>query len=154
METMFLFKKKSQTKVRMKLVTTPMTRKNLQARASKTAISMRVLSRSIFAFGFLTVIDLIFSRHCVGAGESEDSTASCGIQTRDYDVPLRIGTLFVVLATSAIGVFAPILLMKLPFASINGVVSTVIKQFGTGIIISTAFVHVSGSQSYMKNSCL
>jgi zinc transporter 1/2/3 len=49
----------------------------------------------------------------------------------------------VILVTSAIGVFAPIVLLKLPFASINGVVSTVIKQFGTGIIISTAFIHVS-----------
>lgn len=58
-------------------------------------------------------------------------------------MPLRIGTLFVILVTSAIGVFAPIVLLKLPFASINGVVSTVIKQFGTGIIISTAFIHVS-----------
>lgn len=84
------------------------------------------------------------SRHCVGAGESEgSSTPSCGIQTRDYDVPLRIGTLFVILVTSAIGVFAPMLLAKLPFAAINSVVMTVIKQFGTGIIIATAFVHVS-----------
>ncbi|KAJ5337813.1 hypothetical protein N7452_004541 [Penicillium brevicompactum] len=93
--------------------------------------------------------------HCVGAGASEDSHASCGIQTRDYDVPLRVGTLFVILVTSAIGVFAPILLMKLPFASINGVVSTVIKQFGTGIILSTAFVHLYTHANLMfTNECL
>lgn len=79
----------------------------------------------------------------MGEGESEGSShESCGIQTRGYDVPLRIGTLFVVLVTSAIGVFAPILLLKLPFAAVNAVFSTVIKQFGTGIIIATAFVHV------------
>ncbi|OQE07538.1 hypothetical protein PENVUL_c013G09800 [Penicillium vulpinum] len=81
--------------------------------------------------------------HCVSEGESETSASSCGIQARDYNVPLRIGTLFVVLVTSGIGVFAPILLMKLPYASINGVVSTVIKQFGTGIILATAFIHAS-----------
>ncbi|OGE58595.1 hypothetical protein PENARI_c001G09645 [Penicillium arizonense] len=94
--------------------------------------------------------------HCVSEGESEeDSHASCGIQTRDYDVPLRIGTLFVVLVTSAIGVFAPILLLKLPFASINGVVSTIIKQFGTGIIIATAFVHLYTHANLMfTNECL
>lgn len=57
-------------------------------------------------------------------------------------MPLRIGTLFVVLVTSSIGVFLPTLLVKLPSAKINGVVSTVIKQFGTGVILSTAFVHV------------
>jgi zinc transporter 1/2/3 len=81
----------------------------------------------------------------VGEGESEggSSGASCGVRSRDYDIPLRIGTLFVVLVTSSIGVFAPMLLMKLPSASINGVVSTVIKQFGTGIIIATGFIHVS-----------
>lgn len=88
-------------------------------------------------------------RHCVGAGESEGSSEpSCGIQTRDYDVPLRIGTLFVILVTSAIGVFAPMLLAKLPFAAINGVVMTIIKQFGTGIIIGTAFVHVSRDSKF------
>lgn len=48
-----------------------------------------------------------------------------------------------ILVTSAIGVFAPILLSKLPFAAVNAWISVVIKQFGTGIIISTAFVHVS-----------
>ncbi|CAI7631509.1 uncharacterized protein N7487_004574 [Penicillium crustosum] len=94
--------------------------------------------------------------HCVGAGESEESsTTSCGIKARDYDIPLRIGTLFVVLVTSSIGVFAPILLMKLPFASINGVVSTVIKQFGTGIIIATGFIHLYTHANLMfTNECL
>ncbi|CAI7641889.1 unnamed protein product [Penicillium discolor] len=94
--------------------------------------------------------------HCVGAGESEESsTPSCGIKARDYDIPLRIGTLFVVLVTSSIGVFAPILLMKLPSASINGVVSTVIKQFGTGIIIATGFIHLYTHANLMfTNECL
>ncbi|KAJ5389740.1 uncharacterized protein N7496_000808 [Penicillium cataractarum] len=94
--------------------------------------------------------------HCVSAGESEESShQSCGIQTRDYNVPLRIGTLFVVLITSAIGVFAPIILSKLPFASMNSVVSTILKQFGTGIIIATAFVHLYTHASLMfTNECL
>ncbi|KAJ5774154.1 hypothetical protein N7457_009050 [Penicillium paradoxum] len=94
--------------------------------------------------------------HCVGEGESEGrSESSCTTNARDYDVPLRIGTLFVVLATSAIGVFAPILLMKLPSARINGVISTVIKQFGTGIIIATAFIHLYTHANLMfTNECL
>ncbi|RLL93675.1 hypothetical protein CFD26_103178 [Aspergillus turcosus] len=95
--------------------------------------------------------------HCVGAGESESgsSTKSCGMRSRDYDVPLRIGTLFVVLVTSSIGVFLPMLLVKLPFAKVNAVVSTVIKQFGTGIILSTAFVHLYTHANLMfTNECL
>lgn len=61
---------------------------------------------------------------------------------REYDVPLRIGTLFVVLVTSAIGVFAPLLLIKLPMKAFSPIISTMIKQFGTGVVMSTAFVHV------------
>ncbi|KAG0159088.1 hypothetical protein PDIDSM_6608 [Penicillium digitatum] len=94
--------------------------------------------------------------HCVGEGQSEGHNApSCGLKARDYDIPPRIGTLFVVLVTSSIGVFAPILLMKLPFASINEVVATVIKQFGTGIIIATGFIHLYTHASLMfTNECL
>ncbi|KAF4150838.1 hypothetical protein CNMCM8927_005487 [Aspergillus lentulus] len=95
--------------------------------------------------------------HCVGAGESESGSSqkSCGLRSRDYDVPLRIGTLFVVLVTSSIGVLLPMLLVKLPSAKINGVVSTVIKQFGTGVILSTAFVHLYTHANLMfTNECL
>lgn len=46
------------------------------------------------------------------------------------------------LVTSGIGVFAPMLLAKMPFRTLNTLVSTGIKQFGTGVIIATAFVHV------------
>lgn len=136
MAMMCLSQKKLQMKAARKRANT--TTKNPQVAVDKIAISMLVLSRFISILVFICT-NQRFERHCVG-GEGK---SSCGIQTRDYNVPLRIGTLFVILATSAIGVFAPILLMKLPFASINGVVATVIKQFGTGIIISTAFVHVS-----------
>ena len=107
--------------------------------AISTPASSKLKTRSInFSF-------LLTTRHCVGAGESESSSSSksCGTQDRKYDVPLRIGTLFVVLVTSAIGVFAPMLLAKLPFKSLNAMISTGVKQFGTGVIMATAFVHVS-----------
>jgi zinc transporter 1/2/3 len=98
----------------------------------------------VFQLPEFPVLILTYPRHCVGAGESESESShkSCGIQSRDYDVPLRIGTLFVVLVTSSTGVLLPMLLAKLPSAKVNGVISTVIKQFGTGVILSTAFVHV------------
>lgn len=46
------------------------------------------------------------------------------------------------LATSAIGVFSPILIAS--YVSPKHPVFTILRQFGTGVIISTAFVHVSG----------
>lgn len=56
---------------------------------------------------------------------------------------LRVGSLFIVLVTSAIGVLAPLLLHKLVIGSIGANILMAVKQFGTGIIISTAFIHVS-----------
>lgn len=84
--------------------------------------------------------------HCVGADE-EEGGASCETTHRDYNVPLRIGLLFVLLVTSGIGVFLPILLGRFNFGWAE-ITLVVMKQFGTGIIISTAFVHVSTAFHY------
>ena len=84
--------------------------------------------------------------HCVAAGESESSTSSslsCDVRTREYNIPVRVGTLFAILVTSSIGVFGPIFLNQMPLGAVSGIVLSMLKQFGTGVIISTAFVHVS-----------
>ena len=103
--------------------------------------------RSLFALAN------ILRRHCVGDGESEHggdseggesggaSSSRCETQSRDYDVGLRVGLLFVILATSGLGVFGPILLHRWMPNKLN-LVFVVLKQFGTGIIISTALIHV------------
>lgn len=49
-------------------------------------------------------------RHCVGAGEEEsesEGSKSCASVDREYNVPLRIGLIFAVLATSALGTEPP-----------------------------------------------
>lgn len=93
-------------------------------------------------------------RHCVpvGVSQSENSSISCELPEREYDIPLRIGTLFVVLFASALGVFSPIFLAHLSQWKINALVFTVGKQFGTGVIISTAFVHVGRKPSVVFDS--
>ncbi|KAJ6440960.1 Zinc/iron permease [Purpureocillium lavendulum] len=93
--------------------------------------------------------------HCVGDGESEGGgKPQCDKVSRDYNVPLRVGLLFAILATSALGVFGPILLTKFLPNKLN-VAFTILKQFGTGIIISTAFVHLYTHASLMLgNKCL
>lgn len=74
---------------------------------------------------------------------------------RDYNKGMRIGMIFVILVTSGIGVFAPLILTKLPMGNtMLGNVLMVVKQFGTGIIISTAFIHVSRAERHSKyDSC-
>ncbi|EKJ78673.1 hypothetical protein FPSE_01161 [Fusarium pseudograminearum CS3096] len=101
--------------------------------------------------------------HCTGGsghGSSEtgeavsSSSSACQPRKRDYDVGLRVGLLFVILATGALGVFGPILLHKMMPSKLN-VVLIVLKQFGTGIIISTAFVHLYTHAFLMfSNQCI
>ena len=100
-----------------------------------------------------------------------DGPRSCKRTDREYNIPLRIGLLFAILVTSSfgeslnlerlatrerererervretdksgcVGVFAPILLARyLPSAGKSTLV--ILKQFGTGVIISTSLVHV------------
>ncbi|KAL6408276.1 hypothetical protein AUP68_08131 [Ilyonectria robusta] len=91
--------------------------------------------------------------HCTG-GNSEESTATCERKDRDYNISIRIGMLFVVLAASSIGVFGPILMATFTPVKSN-LFLIVLKQFGTGVIISTAFVHLYTHASMMlTNECL
>ncbi|KAK8039057.1 zinc/iron transporter protein [Apiospora rasikravindrae] len=94
--------------------------------------------------------------HCVGAGQSEASaaTASCGRRDRDYDVPLRIGLLFAILVAGCLGAAFPILITPVLPKKYSGIM-VVFKQFGTGVIISTAFVHLFTHAFLMfGNECL
>ncbi|KAG6031337.1 hypothetical protein E4U41_007607 [Claviceps citrina] len=93
--------------------------------------------------------------HCVGDGESGGSSQpDCGVAKRDYNVGLRVGLLFVIMTTSALGVFAPIFLHNILPKKLS-LLFTILKQFGTGIIISTAFVHLFVHASLMfGNKCL
>ncbi|EAQ91383.1 hypothetical protein CHGG_03318 [Chaetomium globosum CBS 148.51] len=77
--------------------------------------------------------------HCVG-GNVDESASRCERIDRDYNIPLRIGALFVVLIATSIGVYGPILVAAI-LPPKTSLISAVLKQFGTGVIISTAFVH-------------
>ncbi len=84
------------------------------------------------------VCDTDLPRHCTGGSSS--SAQSCARVDRDYNIRLRVGLLFVMLVTSSIGVFTPILVAS--YISPKHAIFTVLRQFGTGVIISTAFIHV------------
>ncbi|KPM40895.1 hypothetical protein AK830_g5634 [Neonectria ditissima] len=93
--------------------------------------------------------------HCTGGDSaSAESESTCEAPSRDFNIGLRVGLLFVILATSAIGVFGPILLHRIMPSKVN-LVFIVLKQFGTGIIVSTAFVHLFTHAFLMfSNECM
>lgn len=83
------------------------------------------------------------------------STETCERTDRDYNIPLRIGLLFVVLVTSALGVLGPMFINKLFKLSTDSIIFMILKQFGTGVIISTAFVHlITHAELMWSNECL
>ncbi|PHH81812.1 hypothetical protein CDD82_7797 [Ophiocordyceps australis] len=93
--------------------------------------------------------------HCVGGGqEPEAQQPQCGATKREYNVGLRVGLLFAIMASSALGVFGPILLHRVLPQKLN-VAFVILKQFGTGIILSTAFVHLYTHANLMlTHKCL
>ncbi|KXJ87931.1 hypothetical protein Micbo1qcDRAFT_178579 [Microdochium bolleyi] len=97
--------------------------------------------------------------HCTGPPPPDDlptSPSRCSKVDQNYDIPMRLLFVFVVLMGSAIGVFVP-LLLDTPKTSRNSPsrVTIALKQCGTGVIISTAFVHLFTHANLMfTNECL
>ncbi|KAM7194671.1 hypothetical protein V8F20_007863 [Naviculisporaceae sp. PSN 640] len=90
--------------------------------------------------------------HCTG-GSGEAVAQTCERVDREYNIPLRIGLIFAMLATSTLGVYLPI--FAISFIRPDNIVFTIMRQFGTGIIISTAFVHLFIHANLMfQNDCL
>ncbi|KAK0115635.1 hypothetical protein ONS95_000094 [Cadophora gregata] len=90
--------------------------------------------------------------HCTGGSSSP---ATCERVDRDYNTGLRIGLIFVILVTSGFAVFAPMIIERFSKMTLNSILFTILKQFGTGIIISTAFVHLlSHAEMQFANECL
>jgi zinc transporter 1/2/3 len=95
--------------------------------------------------------------HCVGGSKKSGTSVSdrCARVSRDYNIPLRIGSIFVVLVTSAIAVFVPLILRSSANFKGTNLVFTVIKQFGTGVILATGFVHLLTHADLMfKHECV
>ncbi|KFY40905.1 hypothetical protein V494_03282, partial [Pseudogymnoascus sp. VKM F-4513 (FW-928)] len=89
--------------------------------------------------------------HCVG-GSAE---TTCERKDRDYNIKLRIGLIFPMLFASALAVYAPLIMKKMLKMNGSGIVFTIIKQFGTGVIIATGFVHLlTHAELMFGNECL
>ena len=89
--------------------------------------------------------------HCTGGSGQQ----TCARNDRDYNIKLRIGLLFVMLVGSGLAVYLPLFLSRVLHMDTSGLAFTLIKQFGTGVIIATAFVHLLTHANLMfSNECL
>ncbi|KAG1050900.1 hypothetical protein G6F43_006860 [Rhizopus delemar] len=91
-------------------------------------------------------LNIVYGQQEGSPSSPENTTNECVREDlSNYNLGLRIGALFIILATSAIGIFTPIALHKVsPYTkgSSRDWILTMGKFFGTGVILATAFVHM------------
>ncbi|KAG1056073.1 hypothetical protein G6F43_001996 [Rhizopus delemar] len=84
--------------------------------------------------------------HVEEASGHAHSHVSCEVDPNaEYFMPMRVGALFIILATSAVGILGPIILHRIrphQKGSVRDWILTAGKFFGTGVIIATAFIHM------------
>jgi zinc transporter 1/2/3 len=85
-----------------------------------------------------------------------DCSSQCnGIDLGEYNTGLHIVALFVVLISSLLGVLLPLFSASFMSKSLFANIFFAAKHFGTGVIISTAFVHLLYHSFIMfSNACL
>lgn len=77
---------------------------------------------------------------------TRDSPIVCGNDRAgtgdDYNLPLHVGALFIVLFVSSTACAFPLMVVKAPRLRIPPTFLFVVRHFGTGVLIATAFVHL------------
>lgn len=83
------------------------------------------------------------------------SCATGGADPDEYNLPLHVGALFIILTVSFLGCAFPILAAKIPGLRIPGRFFFIVRHFGTGVLIATAFVHLLPTAfTSLGNPCL
>ncbi|KAF8940467.1 Zinc/iron permease [Dissophora ornata] len=73
----------------------------------------------------------------------------------EYNTGLHVASVFIILASSTAGVFMPVIASKFRALRISGRVLTLGKQFGTGVILATGFIHMMPTaMSNLSSPCL
>ena len=74
--------------------------------------------------------------------ERRSSCARGGVGNDEYNTPLHVGALFIILFVSTLACAFPILAVRFPGLRIPGRFFFAVRHFGTGVLIATAFVHL------------
>ncbi|KAK2676477.1 Zinc/iron permease [Fusarium oxysporum f. sp. vasinfectum] len=65
-----------------------------------------------------------------------------GVNKAEYNTPLHVGALFIILCVSTLACAFPIMATKFPGLRIPTRFFFAVRHFGTGVLIATAFVHL------------
>ncbi|KAM0270238.1 hypothetical protein ACHAQH_009508 [Verticillium albo-atrum] len=65
-----------------------------------------------------------------------------GANVQEYDLPLHVGALFIILTVSFLACAFPIIARKVQWMRIPPNFFFAVRHFGTGVLIATAFVHL------------
>lgn len=60
----------------------------------------------------------------------------------EYNLPLHVGSIFIIMALCTLGMLVPILTKRMPKTATTHLVFCAAKMFGTGVILATAIVHM------------
>ncbi|KAF2016480.1 Zinc/iron permease [Aaosphaeria arxii CBS 175.79] len=72
----------------------------------------------------------------------EKPQCGSGADAAEYDFPLHVGAVFIVLIASIFGAGFPVVAKKVKWMKIPPKIFFFCKHFGTGVLIATAFVHL------------
>ncbi|KAK5947419.1 hypothetical protein PMZ80_001569 [Knufia obscura] len=85
----------------------------------------------------------------------EDLICSSGESSGQYNLSLQIGALFTILAVSASACAFPLIVARIPRLRLPLKFLFVVRHFGTGVLIATAFVHLLPTAFVsLTNPCL
>lgn len=84
----------------------------------------------------------MFRRQDDGASASCHSSTGHAYDPEAYNLGLHVGALFVVLAVSSLACAFPLLVLRFPRLRIPTRALFVVRHFGTGVLLATAFVHL------------
>lgn len=70
------------------------------------------------------------------------STCGSGTRDADYNLPLHVGALFIVLGVSAGACAVPVLALRVPKLRVPAIIQFGFRHFGTGVLLATTFVHL------------
>ncbi|ORX99985.1 ZIP zinc/iron transport family, partial [Basidiobolus meristosporus CBS 931.73] len=87
--------------------------------------------------------------------DHEDSEACAAEEIVNYQMPLHIASIFIIMITSALGVFSSLILSRFPAHKVTSSVINIGKYFGTGVILATGFIHMfPGALFALTNPCV